>query len=193
MPEFSISEKTLFSRRPQTVEYRYANYDTSYNMFAKNSLFGTGYGTFLKEWSKYFSEGAFEVRELEDGNHSTLLGILAELGILGFVPYLGILVCALWVNLGAYRYLRGDRWSFERRFVVVGLAALEAFFLLGLTSDLRWDQMFDGIVFWLIGIVSSIHSHSLASTSDDLGTTSSLLPNFRKNVVSLRRSTPIAS
>ncbi len=165
--KFSSGEDTLFSRRQQTVEYRYANYETTYNMFKDHWLFGVGYGRFLHEWDKYFPTGFSQVRELEDGNHSSLLGILAELGILGFLSYGGIILFSFLVCLRAYWHLKGEQWAYERRFALVGLVAVLCFFILGLTSDLRWDQMFDVIGFWLTGVVSSLDVKSQAARIEE--------------------------
>jgi len=44
---------------------------------------------------------------------------------------------------------------------------MKAFFIPGLTPGLRWDQTFNVIVFWLIGILSALHLKSLVAVSDD--------------------------
>jgi O-antigen ligase len=163
---FSLYENTLFSKRPETIDYRFANYATTFNMFSRNPLFGIGYGNFNKLWTQYFV-GANDIGNLEDGNHSTLLGIFAELGLLGFTLYAGILLCALRTCISAFRHLK-QAHAFERDFSILALAALEAFFLIGLTSDLRFHQLLNVAVFFLIGVAAALervtsHSENLAT------------------------------
>ncbi len=162
--KFSISEDTLFSRRQNTVDYRWVNYETTLNMFKRNSLFGIGYGKFKEVWSDYFTTAdALIIRDLTDGNHSTVLGILAELGIVGLLPYLTVLLFATRVCTTSWSTLKGESSEFERRIVVIAMGALSTYFILGLTVDLRWDQTLDVIVFLLLGIISSLQSNAASS------------------------------
>ena len=160
--KFSPYENTLFARRQHTVDNRIDNYEITWAMFKKNPVFGIGYGRFRSEWSNYFDEET-ALTTWNDGNHSTIMGILAELGIIGFTTFVAILACSVMVCITAYRHLREDRWEVERRFVVVGLCAVISFFLLGLTNDLRSVAIVNVSAFWFVGIVSSIHSGYLAS------------------------------
>ena len=162
--KFSPYENTLFARRQHTVDNRIDNYEITWAMFKKNPVFGIGYGRFRSEWSNYFDEET-ALTTWNDGNHSTIMGILAELGIIGFMTFVAILACSVMVCITAYRHLREDRWEVERRFVVVGLCAVISFFLLGLTNDLRSVAIVNVSAFWFVGIVSSIHSGCLASMS----------------------------
>jgi len=162
--KFSPYENTLFARRQHTVDNRIDNYEITWAMFKKNPVFGIGYGRFRSEWSNYFDEET-ALTTWNDGNHSTIMGILAELGIIGCTTFVAILACSVMVCITAYRHLREDRWEFERRFVVVGLCAVISFFLLGLTNDLRSVAIVNVSAFWFVGIVSSLHSGYLASMS----------------------------
>jgi O-antigen ligase len=162
--KFSLTGGTLFSQRQETVEYRYANFDTAISMFKANPLFGVGYGQFLKNYQGYFGTQEAELtRDLNDGNHSTILGFLAELGLVGFTTYIAILGFSAGLCIKAYRDMSAAGRTFEANFAGVGMMALLSLFLLGLTNDLRWDQMFDFIVFWLLGIVASIYGTFLDS------------------------------
>ena len=163
--KFSAYEETLFSRRQNTVDYRLDNYQITWRMFEKNPLFGIGFGRFRQEWPNYFDKVDARTRDLIDGNHTTLLGILAELGITGFAIFAAIIVCSAIVCIAAYRQLNEDRWTFERGFVVIGLCALMSCFILGLTNDLRSAAIVNVSAFWLVGIASGIHSGYLASKS----------------------------
>jgi O-antigen ligase len=163
--KFSAYEETLFSRRQNTVDYRLDNYEIAWRMFEKNPVFGIGFGRFRYEWANYFDRVDARTRDLIDGNHITLLGILAELGIIGFAVFVAILAFSALVCITAYRQLSEDSWTFERGFVVLGTSAFMSFFILGLTNDLRSAAIVSVSAFWLVGIATSIHSSYLASNS----------------------------
>jgi O-antigen ligase len=163
--KFSAYESTLFSRRQNTVDYRVDNYRITWTMFEKNPIFGIGFGRFRQEWANYFDRSESLTRDLFDGNHTTLLGILAELGLIGFSAFAAIILCSATLVMTAYRNLSDDRWAFERGFVVIAIGALVSFVLLGVTNDLRSAPIVNVSAFWLIGIASSIHSDYLASSS----------------------------
>jgi O-antigen ligase len=166
--KFSFFEKTLFSDRQDTIEYRFSNYATAYNMVKNHPVFGIGWGKFGEDWRDYFVSVDY-VANLEDGNHSTLLGILAELGIVGFLPYVAMLATAFWLCVAAYRRLT-EKNIFERTFVVVAIASLEAFALIGITSDLRFHQLMNVIVFLLVGqMVSLTAAFSQGNTQPQQG------------------------
>lgn len=163
--KFSVSENTLFSRRQNTVDYRLDNYQTAWNAFTDNPLFGVGFGKFHLEWSSYFKKADSRTRGLDDGNHSTPLGILAELGAAGFVPFLSTVVCAFFVCVAAYGRTRNYEYEFERRFVLLALGAIITFVILGLTNDLHSTPVVNATALWLVGIVSTIRSEGAASNA----------------------------
>ncbi len=155
--KFSVYEETLFSKRSETVDYRFANYATTWEMFKRNPLFGIGYGNFNRMWRNYFvSDDSGEIRDLADGNNTTFLAILGEMGLIGFTSYFLIFVCAGKMCWTAYFRLRGDNWEFERRFVIVASGALLAFLLMGVTTDVRFHEFFNSALFLLFGLVSNI-------------------------------------
>jgi O-antigen ligase len=162
--KFSLFENSLFSERQETIEYRLANYATIFNMVKTHPLFGIGYGNFKAEWHNYFVSFA-DIGNLEDGNHSILLGILAELGIVGFSIYLLILVCSMWTCIATYRRL-DENFQFEKKFVITGIATLEVFFLIGLTSDLRFHQLLNVVLFLFVGLIVSLR-RQLATVEDE--------------------------
>jgi O-antigen ligase len=155
--KFSVFETTLFGARQDTVEYRLNNFQTAWSAFKINPMFGVGYGRF-REVAKRFAEDGASGRGLEDGNHSTALGILAELGITGFGLFVAILVCSGIVCLAAHRRLKDERWELERNFALIGLGVLEVFFILGLTNDLNAVAPVNMATFWFIGTASALES-----------------------------------
>jgi O-antigen ligase len=165
--KFSLYEDTLFARRNQTVDYRYANYETELNMFRLNPVFGIGYGNFNKEWRNYFTHDYADVRELNDGNNTTLLCILGEMGLVGICLYMPILGYAVFICVSAYRRLTGEEWAFERRFVIVTAGSLLAFLIMGVTTDLRFHEFFNVALFLFLGIVSSLRFVSKPPEDDE--------------------------
>jgi O-antigen ligase len=158
--KFSAFDQTLFSRRQVTVDYRLDNYQMAWNAFRANPVFGLGYGKFQTEWRNYSDVTTSRLRVgLDDGNHSTLLGILADLGLAGAIPFIGMVVCAVFVCIMAFRRLRDSQAPlFERSFAVVAIGALQIFIVLGLTSDLRTSPTVNITAFWFVGVISSMAS-----------------------------------
>jgi O-antigen ligase len=158
--KFSLWEESLFSKRSETVDYRWANYATTYTMFKRNPLFGIGYGNFNRMWRQYFSttDDSAEIRDLADGNNTTFLAILGEEGLLGFSAYFAIFLCAIKVCRDAFSRLKGENWELERRFVVVAAGSLSAFLFMGITTDVRFHSFFNVSLFLLLGISSSLNA-----------------------------------
>jgi O-antigen ligase len=161
--KFSLFEGTLFSKRSDTVDYRYANYMVALNMFRDNPIFGIGYGNFTHAWRQYFGAAEAEfTRDLTDGNNTTLLAILAEMGIVGISVYLVLLVSAWKICFSAYRQLRPDQ-DFERMQVIVAFGAFHAFLIMGITTDFRFHELFDSALFYLLGSISNPRLLEMAS------------------------------
>jgi O-antigen ligase len=154
--KFAFGQKTLFSRRDETINYRLANYSTDYKMGMDNLLTGVGYGSFRSEWSKYF--GAEErklVRDLTDGNHNTYLGLFAETGIFGLLLYVSLLVALAGKCIGAWRNHRvGD--DFEKGFAVATLGLVCVTMIEGVFGDQRFDPTLNVMLFLCVGIVASM-------------------------------------
>jgi O-antigen ligase len=157
--KFSMWEVSLFSRRTETVDYRWANFATNYKMFQKHPVLGIGYGNFVKMWREYFvTDDSGETRDLTDGNNTTFLCILGEEGLVGFVPYFAIFVCAGIICWKGYFRLRDPAWEFERRLVIVAAGTLLAFLLMGITTDVRYHVFYNSALFMILGIVSSLNA-----------------------------------
>jgi len=165
LSKFSLYQASLFSRRDNTVSYRYANYETLLNMFSKNPLFGIGYGNFDKQWRAFFVENYKDVGAIDDGNNTTVLGILGEVGIVGFVLYAAILGSGLTICISAYRYMKGTAFDFERGFAITSFGVLQTFLIMGATTDMRYHEFFNVVAFSYLGIISSLHGAAAASAN----------------------------
>ena len=157
----SIWEKqTLFSKRQQTVKERWVDNLTTWNMGMAHPIFGVGFGNFKLLWPKYFEEIDPEVRDLTDGNHNTFLGLFAEVGLVGLIPYLLILYHMFRVGLRVY----GTGEGFEREFALLFLLAAITYVIGANFSDYRHGQFANTTLFLLFGTVARIEEHMTLST-----------------------------
>jgi O-antigen ligase len=163
---FSFWETTMFSRRQNTVDYRKVNTVTSIAMGMANPIFGVGFGNYRSVWPKYFRyiEGS-DVRELDDGNHNTFLGLFAETGIIGITTYLIMFYYMFWVGLRVYR--TGER--FEREFALVFLLVMMVFIFGGNFSDYRSERFLNSTLFLLFGTLAAIETRVQAPHTSRLG------------------------
>jgi len=171
--KLSIYETTLFDRRQSTVDYRLLNYDVAIKVFKANPLTGIGYGLFGKELEKYFLafKDDYTVSRLtdQDGNHNTYLGLLAEVGLLGFGCYIAILFCLLRMCYQAYKQFDDVR-SVEKALAAVGMALIVSVLVTGQFSDLRFDQRQLPVMFFILGVIASVKARCLQSQQQSITT-----------------------
>lgn len=157
--KFSWNEQTLFSRRQGTVDYRLDNFQIAWGAFKSNPIFGLGYGNFYGEWRDYADRSQMRLNQgLADGNHSTLLGILAELGLSGAVPFVAVIGFGGLLCLSSHRRLKRANLPFERQVAVVSLGILLSFTVLGLTNDLKAMPTVNIITLGFLGLLTSVMS-----------------------------------
>jgi O-antigen ligase len=154
--KFAFGQKTLFSKRDETVNYRLANYRTDYKMGMDNLLTGIGYGSFKDEWPKYFGpEERKLVKDLTDGNHNTYLGLFAETGVFGLLLYVLMLLSLAGKCLSAFRNRqRGE--DFEKNFAVAALGLVVVTMIEAFFGDQRFDPSLNVMVFLCVGVVASM-------------------------------------
>jgi putative inorganic carbon (hco3(-)) transporter len=153
-------DATLFSRRQNTVSYRKVNNLTTLEMGKAHPIFGIGFGNFRHAWPQYFRPEGSDVRDLDDGNHNTFLGLFAETGLVGLIPYLMILYYMFRVGLRVYRQGGG----LDREFALVFLLAVLVYIVGGNFSDYRSGQFFNTSLFLLFGTVAGIEVHMASAT-----------------------------
>jgi len=156
----SIWEGTLFSKRQQTVRERMVNNLTTLDMGMANPIFGVGYGNFKTEWPKYFHKVYDDVIDLTDGNHNTFLGLFAEVGLVGLVPYLLVLYHMFRVGLRVYRKGEGC----EHEFALLFLLAAVSYVIGANFSDYRNAQFCNTTLFLLCGAVASLEASMTSPT-----------------------------
>ncbi len=154
--KFSLGEGTIFSKRSETLDYRAANFEVGMKIGMSNFLFGAGYGSFSREWRKYFGGEELEsVRDLNSGNENTYIGLFSEVGIVGLLLYVSLLVRAFIRCLSIRARLRSEQ-EFERQFVLMTMALFLMAFFQGWFGDLRFALAFNTILFLFFGIVVSM-------------------------------------
>jgi O-antigen ligase len=162
-------DATLFSRRQNTVSYRKVNNRTTLEMGKANPIFGIGFGNFRSAWPQYFRPEGSDVRDLDDGNHNTFLGLFAETGLVGLILYLMIFYYMFRVGLRVYR--KGE--GLEREFSLVFLLAVLVYMFGGNFSDYRSGQFFNTSLFLLFGTVAGIEVQMASATHRAAGELSS--------------------
>jgi O-antigen ligase len=152
---FSFTQGTLFSKRQETVDYRWVNYLTTLEMSKANPIFGIGYGNFKTEWPKYVRPiPGVDIEELADGNHNTFLGLLAEVGLLGILPYLLIFFYMFRVGLRVFR----EGGGLEREFALIFLLVASSYVIDVNFHDSRSTQFSNTVLFLLFGTVAGIEA-----------------------------------
>jgi putative inorganic carbon (hco3(-)) transporter len=165
---FSFWGETLFSKRQETVDYRYVNFLTTWAMGAAHPIFGVGFGNFWM-WPQYFRpvEG-IGIPDLTDGNHNTFLGLFAEVGLAGLIPYLLIFYQMLRVGLRVYAAEEG----INREFSVIFLLVMVGFVIGANFSDYRSGPFHNTVLFVLFGTVAAMDERrrlAAAALHDDSG------------------------
>ena len=159
--KLSFWEDSLFSRRDGPIDDRRNIMHASVRMFLDRPLFGFGYGTFERENDSYFEQlPGVELRGDGEGNHNTFLGLLAELGLVGTVPYVLALTSMGWACYRLFRMGDGAE-PYAREFGLVALAALVGFLVAAQLIDVRFFAFYNALVFCLTGA-----AHSLLSAAE---------------------------
>ena len=153
--KLSIYQKSLFSRRQNTVEYRHINLQAGLKAFPKHPLFGTGYGEFAKLMNQ--NAGGLDINEktLSSGNENTWLGILVDLGLIGLVLYVMIFVLLIRCNIQVLRRYDGEE-PLARPFAVLALAMVVYLVINWSTGDLRFHLYDPCFAFLVQGIVAGL-------------------------------------
>jgi O-antigen ligase len=146
----------------------------AWNAFKANPLFGLGYGNFTLQWKDYYDRGRSRLSVgLADGNHSTILGIMADLGLAGTVPFVVMVMTSALLCWSTYRLSATRLFTFESYAAVVALAGVLVFVVLGLTNDLKSQPVLNTTTFWWVGVASSLRTARLAARrASDVGRSS---------------------
>jgi len=153
--KFSLYQKSLFSRRQETVEYRRTNLQAGLKAFPEHPLFGIGYGGFAKLMRE--NPGRLDINEktFSSGNENTWLGILVDLGLIGLVLYVMIFILFICSNIRFLRRYDGEE-PFARPLAVLALAMVVYLVINWSTGDLRFHLYDPCFAFLVQGIVAGL-------------------------------------
>jgi hypothetical protein len=151
--KLSLYQKSLFSRRQETVEYRRVNLEAGLRTFREHPLFGIGYGGFAKR----MHEGSLGIDEktLASGNENTWLGILVDLGLVGFFLYTAIFTLLIRSDIKILRRYDGEQ-RLARPFAAVALATMIYTVINANTGDLRFHLYDPCLAFLFQGIAARL-------------------------------------
>ena len=146
--------------------------------FQQEPLLGWGIGTFPTinvYHHKQFSNDVQWVRGYAVASHENELGILVELGLVGLVLWLAILV-AIWTRARRTVRAADDEHVEDQPFAVVALLMFVALLLAGLTVDLRYFDFINALTFLMLGTAAGVGEAARATSSADAGRASEPVP-----------------
>ncbi len=165
--KFSFFEGTIFTKRESTVNDRIVNYIIAIKMAEANPILGVGYGNFNAKWEDYYQDIDGIPFTSFDGNHNTYLGILAEVGIIGFIVY--VLIFYYMIKMCFYEYNKSKHADDFRRELAIGVIAMTASYLVtGAFADLRFHQFQNNVMFLFFGIIFSLKNSKTDYMIDDI-------------------------
>ena len=167
LPIFS-SSGTLFSARQNTVSNRVVTWIIAGKLIKSNPILGSGWGMFNKKGEKIFYEVDIEDKGTFDGNHSLMLGLFSELGIICGLLYLLIYYFCIRDCYTIYRN-KDPGMGFERMFAVNTIAITLMFHITGLFSDPRHHTFLNVVVFCHYGLITSMKQKIIEQGVDQMG------------------------
>jgi O-antigen ligase len=153
--KLSLYQKSLFSKRQDTVEYRRINLEAGLKVFPEHPFFGIGYGGFAKLMSQNAGRLGIDEKTLASGNENTWLGILVDMGLIGLVLYVMIFVLLIRSNIRFLRHHDPDK-PFARPLAVLALAMVLYLLINWSTGDLRFHLYDPCFAFLVQGIVAGL-------------------------------------
>jgi O-antigen ligase len=153
--KLSLYQKSLFSKRQDTVEYRRINLEAGLKVFPEHPFFGIGYGGFAKLMSQNAGRLGIDEKTLASGNENTWLGILVDMGLIGLVLYVMIFVLLIRSNIQVLR--RDDAGErLARPLATLALAMMIYTVINANTGDLRFHLYDPCFAFLVQGIVAGL-------------------------------------
>jgi O-antigen ligase len=151
--KFSVQHDTLFSSRSGPVENREDMMRAAINMTIAKPIVGFGYGTFEKYNDDFFADYNAKRFSNGEGNHNAVLGVLAELGLLGGLPYVAIWFFFLFTSVKLAR--RPDVDAFRRHLGILGSQVLVGYVVTVQFFDPRFFGFLNCLVFFLAAVTYS--------------------------------------
>lgn len=135
--------------------------------FQQEPVLGWGIGTFATinvRHHQQFSPEQPWVNGYGVSSHLTEMGILVELGLVGLLLWLGLLVLLWRRAIRSIRAAPDDRLE-DRPFAVAALLAFAALLMTGLTVDLRYFEFINSLMFLLVGSATRVGESGQAGSA----------------------------
>lgn len=144
-----------------TIYARIATYKSALKMISNNILVGVGYGAYTEAYERkiqdyqQFHNGVVSVRQ----PHNTYLAVLAETGIIGFIPFLSFFICI--ISVGKAMFSR----NIDRRYRYYAAAVIciaIAYLVDGVGHDLVHNIGYPNkIFFFFVGMLSGLYDKTM--------------------------------
>jgi len=149
--------RSLFNERQHSIDDRKNIMLAAYLMFLDKPFYGFGYGTFEAKNDKYFvGLKNVELRGDGEGNHNLILGLLAETGLVGTIPFILIIFTILAKSFSLHRKINNYAF-FEGQIPLVNISILAGYFIASQLFDPRFSAMLNSLVYITSGITCSMH------------------------------------
>jgi len=127
-------------------------YIASMNMFMDHPFLGVGFGQFKERVADYYEniEG-IPFRSAEIAEHDTFVGVLAEMGIIGFALILSIYILILSKSIRLYKFLAGN--PKEKALIAVFWSISAVFIINSLFIEMRYFDFVNCLFFIFAGII----------------------------------------
>jgi len=155
----SVTQSDLFQKRvivTSTIEARMVAQRSMINMIRDRPWFGFGAGRYKDYQYLYYETAGGAV-----SSHNTYLSIIAEIGIVGFIPYLLVFAVMAFRTAVAYRILPDKAGIISKGLVAAVAANIFGYVIAAFTQDNRHDTYIE-YAFWVnIAILWLCHRRAL--------------------------------
>ncbi|RMF27503.1 MAG: O-antigen ligase domain-containing protein [Chloroflexi bacterium] len=160
-------EESTFSERinsNSTLEGRTLRWETAFNMWKDKPLGGWGFDRYQYESGKYRPDGLRQnIRAVE----STFMAILVATGLLGFVPWVTVLVLLLYLSIRLYIQARTPGWpGFVEDKLFAIFWAVFITYALGAWTVVVNHPMVHILFFTIAGALVGTHQHLMDADAE---------------------------
>jgi O-antigen ligase len=139
---------------PDNIYGRVVVMATSVNMFLDNPIFGSGLGSFYEKKDEYLTNvGSISYKLGEKwSQHNSILGILSELGLVGFIPYFLIFSLILIKSIRLFRVIPKQD-GFNKELVIVFFGISTIYIVTASSIEVRAYEFLNIFFFTFAGII----------------------------------------
>jgi O-antigen ligase len=148
------------------VEARIQLYEVTKVIARDVPFFGVGFGRFVDSIPRYAPEVAAGGAEQMSSQHNIFFGMFSELGILGTVPFLIILIYLIKYSIALYRRL-GEEGLISKNLVITFWAIGVTFLISASFIQTQYFIVANVLVFLWAGIIVGIYQRSLLLTEPE--------------------------